>query len=332
MKKSLIFLLPSLGLMALLGCVGIKNNAIEVRATDNVSSSVPDNSSSSSGSDSYVITKPCQVIIEKTEHGTITTDIQEGEIGEIVTVTAKHDLLYKVESLLVNGAALIEDENTSGKYTFALVEGENKIVAKFVVDKELCGTLSNMISQASNKDWTNLFTVENVIVLIKWVLDGGILIAIIRYFIKDKKLASTVEKKVEEVTSKIVPNATKEAVLENTKTIIEPMFNQAVQDSALTRQLMSIMVKCMVLMQQNTPESKIAILDEFEKLKGVVDVDSIASVKKYIEDTVAAHTQAYNETLARIEKINEQHQNNVEPIEEETPATENSNKDDGTQI
>lgn len=271
--------------------------------------------------------KPCKVVIEKSEHGSVEVDITEGKVGDIVTITAKHDMLYKIKGVYVNGTALIEDENTSGLFVFSLVEGENKITAEFVVDEELCGTLTDIISEATNKDWTNLFSMENVITLIKWLLDGGVLIAMVRYFVKDKRLADKLEEKVKETCEKIVPETTKNSVIENTKTIIEPMFNQVVQDGALARQLMGIMVKCMVLMQQNTPEAKIAILDEFEKLKGIADLDSIANIKKYIEEAVSQHSKAYEETLARIKTISEHHQENINESKESSEV-----KDNGTQI
>ena len=133
-------------------------------------------------------TLPCQVVIGTTKHGSIKTDITEGNVGDICTITAKHDLLYKVGSVSVNGVALIESETTSGEFSFALAEGENKITATFVIDEELCGDLSDIIREATEQDWNNLFTVDNVIVLVKWVLDGGILIAMIRYYVKDKRL------------------------------------------------------------------------------------------------------------------------------------------------
>lgn len=271
--------------------------------------------------------KPCKVVIEKSEHGSVEVDITEGKVGDIVTITAKHDMLYKIKGVYVNGTALIEDENTSGLFVFSLVEGENKITAEFVVDEELCGTLTDIISEATNKDWTNLFSMENVITLVKWLLDGGVLIAMVRYFVKDKRLADKLEEKVKETCEKIVPETTKNSVIENTKTIIEPMFNQVVQDGALARQLMGVMVKCMVLMQQNTPEAKIAILDEFEKLKGIADLDSIANIKKYIEEAVSQHSKAYEETLARIKNISEHHQENINESKESSEV-----KDNGTQI
>lgn len=274
--------------------------------------------------------KPCFVTIDMPKHGSIETDIKDGEVGDVVTVTVKHDLLYKINKVTVNDTTLIESEETRGLFSFALKEGENKIAADITVDEELCGSLATIIQQATNKDWTNLFSVENVITIVKWVLDGGILIAIIRYYVKDKRLATKLEKAVKETTERIVPEVTKQSVLENTKALIEPMFNQAVQDGAAARQLMSIMVKCMVLMQQNTPEAKIAILDEFDKLKGIADPDAIANVKKYIEDAVASHAKAYEETLAKIEEISEKHKTDEEPREKE-PKEEKSEYD-GTQI
>jgi len=269
--------------------------------------------------------KPCKVTIEKAEHGTVKTDILEGEIGDIVTVTAKHDLLYTVDFVAVNGVSLIEDEDISGRYQFALAEGENVITARFVVDEELCGAMTEIVKEASEGDWESLFTVENLLTVIKWIMDGGILVAMVAYFIKDKKLATKIEKAVTEKVSKAVPDATKQAVLAETKTLIEPMFSQYIQDSALARQLMCIVVKCMVLMQQNTPEAKVAILNEFEKLKGIVDLDSIANVKKFIEETVEKQAKAYQDTIKRLNNIEARHQEAAAPAEDEP-------KDNGTQI
>ena len=275
--------------------------------------------------------KPCKVLIEKAEHGTIETDITEGEIGDIVTITAKHDLLYTVDFIAVNGVNLVEDENISRKYQFALAEGENVITARFKVDEELCGSLTEIVSQAGEKDWTNLFTFENVIVFIKWVFDGGVLFVMVKYFIRDKRLADKLEKAVKKTVDEKLPDATKAAVLAETKTLIEPMFSQFVQDSALARQLMCIMVKCMVLMQQNTPEAKVAILNEFEKLKGIVDVDSLNSVKAYIDESIANHAKAFNETLARLNAIAERHESDAA---KESAKSEGKAEavDDGTQI
>lgn len=273
----------------------------------------------------------CKVILNVLPHGKVKADKTKGHVGDVVSVTANPDLFYLVEFAEVNGSRLIEDSETRGLYKFSLVEGDNRITIKFAVDQELLGKLSNIYEEASNKDWTNLFTLENLFVLIKWVLDGGVLFAIARYFVKDKRLEDKIEKKIVEIGNEVLPEATKNAVLKNTKTLVEPMFKQSVQDAALARQLMAIMVKCMVLMQQDTPEAKIAILEEFEKLNGIVDLDSIAAIKQYIDDQVSAHNKAYEDTLARLAAIGEHHQENLEEEKPEEPESE-PEPENGTQI
>lgn len=249
-------------------------------------------------------TLPCQVLIEAVKHGSVTTDITEGNVGDICTITAKHDLLYKVSSVSVNGVALIESETTSGEFSFALVEGENKITALFEVDEELCGTLTNIIREATEQDWDNLFTVENVIVLVKWVLDGGILIAIIRYYVKDKKLAKKLENTVQTTVQTIVPAITQKVIVDSIKTVIEPMFAETKTDYIEIMKGLNVFAKCMALAQENTPESKRAILDELSGLK-IGDLETIGEVKKYIEDMVARQTKAFEDAMTAIKEIGE---------------------------
>lgn len=245
---------------------------------------------------------PCQVSIEPVKHGSVEVSITEGNVGDICIVTAKHELLYKVGVVSVNGTALVESETTSGEFSFALVEGENKLSVSFVVDEELCGTLTNIVKEASEKDWTNLFTLENLFVLIKWVLDGGILIAVIRYYVKDKKLAKKLENKVEETVKAVVPETTKNIVVSTIEQVITPMFSTMEANNLEIMKAMNIFAKCMALGQENTPEARRAILDELSGLK-IGDLETIGEVKKQIEDMVARHTKAFEDTLAAIQEL-----------------------------
>ena len=264
-------------------------------------------------------TLPCQVILEPTQHGSITTDITEGNIGDICTITAKHDLLYKIGGVSVNGVALIESETTNGEFSFALVEGENKISASFIVDEELCGALTKIVKEASEKDWENLFSVENIIYLVKWVLDGGILIAMIRYYVKDKRLEKKLEDKVQDTISKIIPEATEKTVITSIQKVIEPMFTELGADYVEIMKGLNVFAKCMALAQENTPESKRAILDELSGLK-IGDLETIGEVKKYIEDMVEKHTKAYEETLAAIKEIGRKNEGFLDDNSEEKAA------------
>lgn len=262
---------------------------------------------------------PCQVVIGSVKHGSITTDIKEGNVGDICTITAKHDILYKISSVSVNGASLIESETTIGEFSFALVEGENKITASFVVDEELCGELTSIVKEASEKDWTNLFTVENVLVLVKWVLDGGILIAIISYYVKDKRLERKLENTVRSTMARIIPEATKETVLAAFNTLLEPTISALKADNIDIKRALAVFSKCFALSQENTPENRRAILDELSGLK-IGDLESISEIKKQLEESLQNYAKAYEETLNRIKAISES--NTVDKSEEIEPKVE----------
>ena len=278
------------------------------------------------------------VIIEKTTHGTVEASITSGNVGDICVLTVKHDLLYKIGSVSVNGVALIESETTSGEYSFALIAGENKVVATFIVDEELFGVFTTMVEQANNKDWTHLFSVENIIIIIKWVLDGGILIALIRYYVKDKKLEKALENKVQETIEKIIPDSTKQTVISSFESVITPLFSQITADNIELKKAMSIFAKCMALSQENTPDSRRAILDELSGLR-ISDLNTIEDIKKYIETLVAQHQKAYEETMAAINHISEKNKEIIEqPKKEEkqeeieTQVKKEENTYDGTSI
>ena len=245
---------------------------------------------------------PCQVTIGSFKHGSVEVDIKEGNVGDICTIYAKHDLLYKVEGVWVNNVALIEDEEISGKYCFALAEGENAISVSFVVDEELCGELTAIVREASDQDWTRLFTVENAIVIVKWLLDGGILIAMIRYFVKDKRLEKKLENQVQDTLQKVIPETTKNTVLKTVEEVITPMFAETKADYVELMKAMGVFAKCMALAQENTPDSRRAILDELSGLK-IGDLETLGEVRKSIEAMVERHTKAYEETLAAIKEL-----------------------------
>lgn len=278
----------------------------------------------------------CSVVLGTIEHATVSVDVTEGNVGDLCTVTVNHDLFYLIDNVTVNNTALVESETTSGVYTFAMVEGVNTINVKCVVDQETLGTLSKIYEEASNKDWKNLFTWENVITIIKWVLDGGILIALARYYIKDKKLEGKVEKTVKDTMNTVIPETTKTAVVTTVSEVVQPMFTQVVADSVETKQAISVLVKCIALMQQNTPEAKAAIVNELSNL-GISDKTTLAEIKAYIEKVVNDNMNAYKETMERLENIKKSNQENIIEEEKEEPVVTPVSRveeeaDNGTQI
>lgn len=279
----------------------------------------------------------CTVVIAETKHGTVTVDKEKGHVGEIVTITANHELFYLVENVNVNDNNLVESEETSGVYTFALVEGVNTINVKFSIDKALLGELSVIVDQAANKDWKNLFSVENVIRIVAFLLNGGILIAVVRYFIKDKRLESKVESSVKETVNKVIPETTKQIVLSTIEEFITPIFTMLQDNMDSIIQAIETFSKCLALSQENTPESRIAIIDELSKLN-IGDANVTEQVKRFIEEALAKHRAEMEQMMSKISEISESNraiaQDNAQEPAEEQPAEEEigDNSDNGTQI
>lgn len=330
-KRSLKILLLTIASMmfvstsALVASKLIKpTEVVEVHADD--SSSEPEQTEE---------TFECSVVIAPVEHGSIKTDIKEGHIGDIVTITAKSDLLYLCESVSVNDVNLVESETTKGEYTFALVEGVNTIKSSFVVDQETLGVFAQMYDEARNKDWTNLFSMENVLVIVKWVLDGSILVTMVAYFIRDKKLSMKVEKTTKDTLNKIIPQSTKDTVVAAVEATVAPIVADLQSHMIEITSAMNVLTKVAALMQEDTPEAKVAVLEALSTIK-IADMSSIQDVKIYIERLVRDQQKAYEEVMAKIADI--KNQNIPAPVEEvkEEPKVEEPEvivpHDDGTQI
>lgn len=277
------------------------------------------------------------VVLGKYEHGKISVDILEGHVGDIVEITAKHDFLYLVDYVAVNGVNLVEDEDISGLYRFALVEGENIITAKFIVDSELLGEMSVIYEQATNKDWTNLFSLENVVRVISFILSSGLLIAMVRYFIKDKRIAKNVENSVKSTCEKIVPETTKNAVVESVKEVCAPMFAETTGNQQEIVRVVGVLVKCIALMVEDTPDSKRAILAELSNLN-IGDMKVIEDAKKVIEEFFASKMSEMQDTMNKLDKVIEKNKEIANKTAEaaEAPKVEEAKEDapveDGTQI
>ena len=302
MKRNKLFTLLSLGLLALGGfgfsLIKGTTHSLPVMAEEE--------------------TFECSVVIAESKNGTVTADKLEGHVGETVNLNVKHDVFYLINSVSVNGTELVEDEDISGKYSFVLVEGENKVEAKFVIDEELLGEMSVIVEQAKAKDWTNLFSVENIIRVISLLLSGGVLLAIVRYYIKDKKLEDKLEKKVEKTIATIAPEATKQVVVATIKEFITPIFTEMKLDSEETKNALTVFSRCFALAQENTPEARIAITKELSSLK-LSDQASIAAVQKQLEDFVAKQNANF---LSMMEKMQKMEQSNKEIIESSGATSE----------
>ncbi len=329
MKTAKLFLLLGLIFAPMLGSAGKVENPVPV--TNRINHVMALNDEEPTTSSEYTlenVESECKVIVPSVEHGKIIVSNTEGKVGEYVYVNVAPDLFYYTEYVAVNGVNLIEDKNVTGQYLFQLVEGDNTITTSFAIDEEMLGEMTPIIQQALNKDWTNLFSVENVVRIVSFLLNGSVLVAISRYFIKDKRLEAKVEKKVEETMSKIIPDTTKDTVLATIREFITPYFAKIESEFSNVENAMTVFSRCLALAQENTPEARIAITKELSSLS-LSDQEAISNVEKHLREFMEEQAAKMEELTAKLENIRETNQEIVQENKEVvSTSTEKEEKTD----
>lgn len=246
------------------------------------------------------------VVVDTIENGDIIVDVLEGNVGDKVTFKVSPYVLYKVETVTVNGVAITP--NNDGIYEFLLVEGENKVSATFVVNKAELETIAGVLADARNGDWSQIFTLDNMLTFISWMittlLSSGFFITLIKSKKIQSKTAGEISGAVELlINSKFGEMA--ESFLNNTVMPIMEKYNVNMEFMDKT---MKAMARCFVLAQENTPEARLAIVEELTKLNNN-EKDLRDEVKQIIEKEVAkskAETDKLSQDLEDLKKANQE--------------------------
>ena len=253
-----------------------------------------------------VVAYESNVVIDTIENGDIIIDVTEGNVGDKVTFKVSPYVLYKVEEVKVNGVTITP--NNDGIYEFLLVEGENKVSATFVVNKAELETIAGVLADARNGDWSQIFTLDNMLTFISWMittlLSSGFFITLIKSKKIQSKTAGEISGAVELlINSKFGEMA--EAFLNNTVMPIMEKYNVNMEFMDKT---MKAMARCFVLAQENTPEARLAIVEELTKLNNN-EKDLRDEVKQIIEKEVAkskAETDKLSQDLEDLKKANQE--------------------------
>lgn len=240
------------------------------------------------------------VIINNIEHGNVEISADKGNVGDVITLTVEPDILYVIDSVYANGTQILTNED--GLYQFALVEGENTVGAKFVINNEALETITELVGKAKDEGFESLFQPKNLILLIFAILSlaegTGLLIAV-------SKL-----KGVKEATTKEVANATQGAY-NNTLTAIQKTMDN-------TQEAVKILARCTVLAQEGTPESRLAIIDEVTKLQQTSD-NLVDEVKTAINESLEKMKEIQNSKIKAIEELEQANNNLVDKKPENDP-------------
>ena len=222
---------------------------------------------------------PCKVIINKYEYGEVYVDKEEGNVGDIVTLHATPSLLCKVVEVSVNGMILTQGED--GNYMFVLVEGDNIVNAKFEISNEDVASILELIKSFEGKNFEDLFTFENLIIVISFLLTtvfgSGLLIQLLKNKNSNKKLAEDVNALFNNKTLDSINKAV-ESFLQNR---FGPAFDAISDEMKSLDNVARTMANCFMLAQENTPEARLAVAKELAKLSEVKE-DLAKQVEKIL--------------------------------------------------
>lgn len=239
---------------------------------------------------------PCQVVIKDTNYGEIIVDVKEGEIGEIVTIMPKSYAFCVLVNITVNGVELLPNED--GEYKFALVEGENVIRANFAINQQDMEVIAGLINSAKKGNFEDLFAIENLFNLGSWIItilfSSGFLVTLVKL----KKVKAETTNDVVTTTDDTV----KKSVEKYIKEAMEPILLEIKNSSLNSEEISKVLARCMVLAQENTAESRLAIINELTKLQ-TSSQDLAVKVQAVIADEVSKSKKIYEEKIKAIEDL-----------------------------
>lgn len=242
------------------------------------------------------------VIVSNQKGGEILVDVTEGKIGDKVTAIVSPYVLYKIQNVTVNGINLTANED--GNYEFLLVEGENVISASYIVDNEELTNMANLLADAKNGDWENIFTLSNVLTFISWFISLIFSSGFFLTLIKTKKIKA---KTTEEITGAV------EAILASKlgteiKTFLQntvlPIIEQYNVKIEYTEETCKVLARCFALSQENTPEARLAIINELTKFKNT-EQNLNEEVRKIINEEIERNNQEKEQLNKTIEELKE---------------------------
>lgn len=244
---------------------------------------------------------PCNVSLSYIENGTITFSKTNGEVGEVIEIYNTPDLLYDLVEIKVNGVVLTADEY--GVYSFVLVEGENIVSAKFEVSNEKLEQVAALLNKVKEGSWEEIFTVSNLFQLISWLITLGCSSGFFITLYKSRKykeltpteIAKQVEAKLDDVLGERITNFLTDVFGPFTEVMVDKF--QKMDDS------MKTLVRCFILMQENTAESRMTILKELNNLDTKETNQLTVQIKEMIAEEVKKQeeqTKALEETLEEL--------------------------------
>lgn len=260
------------------------------------------------------ISYPCYIKEDITSGGDVLFDITEGNIGDTVTAYVKPNLLFIVSSIKINGNDV--EINPEGKYQFNLIEGENIFSVEFVVNNNQLAEIADLVTGVKEEGFSSLFTVSNLLNLISWLvsilLSSGFFVTLI----KNKKLKSKTVDDVVNLVKETLENENAKILKDFIEKLIGPTLDNITLKIDNIDECIKVFCRCFVLLQDDTPENKLAIIEELTKLNS-----SNEELTNKIREIIKQEQKAQEEKiLARDKAIEELKENNDKLLEKNSES------------
>lgn len=257
------------------------------------------------------ITYSSKVVEKISDGGDVLFDIKEGNVGDLVTAYVKPNLFFSVTSVVINGELYEIDKN--GKYQFQLIEGENVFSVNFEIDNKKIEEIATLVNGVKKDGFESLFTINNLLNLISWVvtvfLSSGFFITLIR----NKKLKSKTTEQIVGLITETINNENAKALEKFLSTLMPEVLDKINLKIDNVDECMKVLCRCFVLAQSDTPEDRLAIITELTKLNNSDETLS-AQIRNIVKEEQAAQAQVIAERDEAIKKLKD---NNRSLITEE---------------
>lgn len=246
------------------------------------------------------------VVITATEHGEVLADIEEGKVGDKVTLYVKGDFLYSVVSVKVNETDLVANEK--GNYEFLLVEGENVVTATFKVDNAQVEEITKIIDSIKENGIESFLTVDNLLTLIYFLISAIFSSGFFVSLLKSKKLKNETIEDVSRETKKVLEKCTKEEIVAFLKNTIQPTVEKMLDKIDETNKISTTLCECFILAQEDTPEARLAIVEKLTNLQ-VANKELSEIIKQIIKDQQKEQEDLIAERDRTIQELKEANEN-----------------------
>lgn len=163
---------------------------------------------------------------------------------------------------------------------------------------ELKEYLEGWKEEIQSWDAKEIFSPQNIISFISLLCSSGIGVALVKVFAKYKTEKTITRDAIYNSLEKALPEMSEKVLTEITTNVLAPLAAAV----GSMEETMVIFSRCLALAQENTPEARLAILDELSKIK-IKDESVIAKVDAAIKAAMEESKRQIEEKLALLESM-----------------------------